>query len=326
MLARLQQVTTLSALLLAAAWAWFHLQAGRSTLAWAGAALLLGAYALVLGLEMLLLRWAHGQDPAPRASAMKLLHAWWGEVRSAPAVFCWRQPFRSQRWPDLLPTVRSAQPVDNSAGLPESAAPRGVLFVHGFVCNRGVWNPWLRRLTLQGTPFVALNLEPVFGSIDDYVAQIEAGVQLLERGTGCAPVIVAHSMGGLAVRRWWLEQGDDSRVHHVLTLASPHSGTWLARFAITRNSQQMGLLSNWLQMLQQREPASRRARFTCFYSHCDNVVFPPSTATLAGADNRHLQGVAHVHMVEHPEPFKALQWWLLADRSAQRPQQAAVSR
>jgi hypothetical protein len=47
-------------------------------------------------------------------------------------------------------------------------------------------------------------------------------------------------------------------------------------------------------------------RTTCFYSHCDNIVFPPSTAMLDGADNRHLVGVAHVHMVNRPEPWRAL--------------------
>ena len=50
---------------------------------------------------------------------------------------------------------------------------------------------------------------------------------------------------------------------------------------------------------------------TCFYSHCDNIVFPPVTATLQGADNRHLPGVAHVQMADHPEPWHELQRCLL---------------
>jgi hypothetical protein len=58
----------------------------------------------------------------------------------------------------------------------------------------------------------------------------------------------------------------------------------------------MQQLSRWLQTLAPRETAARRARFTCFYSHCDNIVFPPSTATLPGADNRHVPGHAHVHL------------------------------
>jgi triacylglycerol lipase len=56
----------------------------------------------------------------------------------------------------------------------------------------------------------------------------------------------------------------------------------------------------------------RASRFTCFYSHCDNIVFPPATATLPGADNRHIAGVPHVHMADRPEPWAELQRWLAA--------------
>lgn len=296
MLARLQQATTLGALLLALLWALLFWRAGHPGWALLGALLVVGGYALVLGLEFALLRLAHGSDPTPRASASQLVRAWWGEVRAAPTVFCWRQPFFSRRWPDLLPATAKGR--------------RGVLLVHGFVCNRGLWNPWLRRLHEAGVPVIAVNLEPVFGSIDDYVPTLEAAIQALERSTGQAPVVVAHSMGGLALRRWWSEQSDETRVHHAITLGTPHNGTWLSRFAMTRNSRQMQQMSRWLQTLADREPASRAARFTCFYSHCDNIVFPASTAMLRGADNRHLSGVAHVQMADRPEPWAELQRWL----------------
>jgi len=306
MLARLQQATTLGALLVAALWAWGFARAGHTGWAVAGALLVVGGYALVLGLEFALLRQAHGDDPTPRATPRQLLRAWWGEVRSAPTVFCWRQPFFSERFPDWLP--------------PDSRGRRGVLLVHGFVCNRGLWNPWLERLREAGVPVVAVNLEPVFGSIDDYVPRIEAAVRRLEQHTGLPPVAVAHSMGGLALRRWWAEQGDDSeRLHHAITLGTPHHGTWLARFALTPNARQMRQQSRWLLALAAREPVGRWERFTCFYSHCDNIVFPPRTATLPGADNRHLPGVAHVHMAEMPEPWAELQRWLSPGPGPIRP-------
>lgn len=295
MLARLQQGITLGLLAAIAAWAFWALQAGRPGLAAAGALCIAFGYAAVLALEFALLHRVHGDDPTPRASPAQLLSAWWGEVLSAPLVFCWRQPFRSHRWPDHLPG--------------DSQGRRGVVLVHGFVCNRGVWNPWLERLHRQGVPFVAVNLEPVFGAIDDYVGGIEAAVQRIERATGQAPVVVAHSMGGLALRRWWVEH-DDTRVHHALTIGTPHRGTWLARFAMTRNARQMRQLSSFLQTLARREPPTRSARFSCFYSHCDNIVFPPTSATLPGADNRHLPGVAHVHMAGRPEPWDELMRWL----------------
>jgi pimeloyl-ACP methyl ester carboxylesterase len=290
MLARLQQGLTLGALLVSIAWGVLCWRAGNPVWGAAGAAMIMGAYAVVLGLEFILLGWAHGEDPTPKASARQRLRAWADEVRAAPTVFCWRQPFRSDRWPDKL-----------------GPQGRGVVLVHGFVCNRGLWNRWLARLTASGTPFVAVNLEPVFGAIDDYPAIIEAAVRRLERCTGLAPVVVAHSMGGLAVRRWWADQPDATRVHHIITIASPHHGTWLARFALSPNTHQMQQSSVWLQQLAARELPERALRMTCFYSHCDNIVFPPATATLKGASNRHLPGVAHVHMADRPEPWLELQ-------------------
>lgn len=290
MLARLQQGTTLGLLLLAGLWAVLAWRAGHPAWALGGALLAVFGYALVLALEFMLLQRVHGDDPAPRATPRQLLRAWWGEVLSAPLVFCWRQPFRSQLHPDHLPA--------------QAQGRRGLLLVHGFVCNRGLWNPWLATLRTAGVPYVAVNLEPVFGSIDDYVPILEQAVQQLERSTGLPPVAVAHSMGGLALRRWWAERGDDHRLHHAVTLGTPHHGTWLARFALSRNARQMRQRSGWLQALAQREPAGRAQRFTCFYGHCDNIVFPPSTATLPGADNRHLEGVAHVHMAARPEPLQ----------------------
>ncbi len=296
MLARLQQALTLGAIALALAWAWWACQAGHPLWATAGVLAVLCGHAVVLAAEFLLLRHAHGSDPSPRARPAQLLAAWWGEACAAPAVFCWRQPFRSQAVADHLPAHAQGR--------------TGVVFIHGFVCNRGLWNPWLHKLRQQGTPFVAVNLEPVFGSIDDYAPAIEAAVQQLERCTGGPPVVVAHSMGGLALRHWWVGHGGDTRVLHAITIGTPHHGTWLARFAMSPNARQMRLQSAWLQALQAGEPAGRAQRFTCFYSHCDNIVFPASTATLPGADNRHISGVAHVHMADRPEPWAELRRWL----------------
>jgi triacylglycerol lipase len=291
MLARLQQATTLGLLALAALWAFVALDAGHPAWALGGAFVIVFGYALVLAFEFVILRLAHGDDPAPRATAAQIVRAWAAEVVTAPRVFCWLQPFRSRRWPDRV-----------EAG----SAPRGVLLVHGFVCNRGVWDAWLARLHARGVACIAVDLEPVFGPIDASAPIIDAAVRRLEAATGAAPVIVAHSMGGLAVRHWWAGQREE-RVHHLITIASPHHGTVLAQFALSPNTRQMRRASPWLQALAAREDMRRRARVTCFYGHCDNIVVPPSTAALPGADNRHLAGVAHVHMVNRDEPWQALQ-------------------
>jgi triacylglycerol esterase/lipase EstA (alpha/beta hydrolase family) len=290
----------LGLLVLAAAWAAWAWPLGWLP-ALAGVLGVLGLHALALALEMVLVRCTHADDPTPRASAAVLAQAWWAELRTALQVFGWRQPFRSQCWPDHLPATSRGQ--------------RGVLLVHGYVCNRGFWNPWMQRLAAQGTPFVAVNLEPVFASIDDVVSGLEAGVQQLEAATGLPPVVVAHSMGGLVLRRWYAEAAARGRLHRAITLGTPHQGTWLARWGPSRNARQMRPDSAWLRNLAAREATVNpppAQRFTCFHSHADNVVFPPRRATWTGADNRHLPGYAHVHLATAPEPWAELQHWLQA--------------
>jgi triacylglycerol lipase len=260
------------------------------------AALLLGVCALnlhafVLAIEFVLMARVNRSDPAPRASVAQHITAWWGEMCAVAAGFGWRQPWR-------------AWAIADNAGADQQGR-RGVLLVHGFVCNRGLWNPWLARLRLAEVPFVAVNLEPLFGGIEAYAPIIEAAVRRLEIATGLPPVIVAHSMGGLATRSWLTHQSDEGRVHHVLTLGTPHRGTWLGRWAASPNARQMRLASPWQRALRERE--RNHDRFTCYYSHCDNIVFPASAATLPGADNRHLPATAHLQMLAHPEPFAELE-------------------
>lgn len=297
MLARLQQLTTLGLLLAAVLWGWAFARAGHPVWAFGGAALIVFSYALVLGLEFVLLSRVNRGDAAPPASLRQLVWAWAGEVISAPRVFCWRQPFRTWAMPDQ----------------PHSRGRRGVVLIHGFVCNRALWTPVMRRLQREGVPFVAVSLEPVFGSIDRYAPQIEAAVRSLEDGTGMAPVLLCHSMGGLAARAWLRANaqagGSDERVHRVITIGSPHHGTWLARWGFAANTRQMRQANIWLSELAASEGASRYVRFTCFWGHCDNIVFPASTALLPGAQAVHLSGIAHVHMAFHDEVFNEVLRW-----------------
>jgi len=295
MLARLQQFITLGLCFAALTWAAIFAANGQYGWAVVGALLIVFGYALFLAGEFVVLWFVNRNDPAPRATGWQHVIAWLGEVIAAPQVFCWRQPFRSKAVPDFLP---------------EGVSRRGVVFVHGFVCNRGLWNPQMRKLRERGVPFVAVNLEPVFGSIDHYAGIVDDAVKRIEKATGHAPVIVAHSMGGLATRAWLDAHQGDLRVSRVITVGTPHHGTYLGRYALSSNTRQMNLSSDWQRRLASREPASRFERFTCFYGNCDNIVFPASTATLPGADNRHIPGVAHVHMAHHDEVFNEVLRWV----------------
>ena len=288
MLARLQKLITFT--LLAAATGWlFGFWQNSPVLAVSGFCVIMFSYIAFLALEFVFLRFVNRADPAPQATTGELFSAWVGESLVAPQVFCWRQPFRSKAIPDNL--------------APEgvTCGKRGVVFIHGIFCNRGFWNPWLKRLQGTGHAFVAVNLEPLFGSIDDYTPLVDAAVQKVTQATGLAPLLVCHSMGGLAARAWLQTMKAEARVHHVVTIGTPHGGTWLARYGRGKNGLQMRLSSEWQTGLNHGMPAGRHALFTCWYSSSDNIVFPASTATLPGADNRLMRGKAHVQMAFTPQ-------------------------
>ena len=291
MLANLQR--TITFLLATLSLGWMLYFRTQPLLAAAGFVSIVFGYVAFLGLEFLLLSSANKSDPAPHATLREMLDAWLSEVLVAPLVFCWRQPFRADAVPDRL-----------SSNAPNQGG-RGVVFIHGFFCNRGFWTPWLERLQVQGNAFVAINLEPVFGSIDDYAPQVDLAVKKITEATGFAPLIVCHSMGGLAARAWLKIYGAEARVHHIVTIGTPHSGTWLARFSSGKNGLQMRLRSDWQAQLNEGMPEGRHALFTCWYSNADNIVFPVSNATLPGADNRLVHGAAHVQMAFLPQIIEA---------------------
>ncbi|RZL90196.1 MAG: alpha/beta fold hydrolase [Variovorax sp.] len=278
MIARLQQCLVLGCLAVAVAWiiGWL---ASSPLIAAVGLLVVSFGHAVFLALEFMASYRINAHDTVARAGVAQCIRAWLAESWIAPHVFCWLQPFRSRAVPDHLP----------------SNGRRGAILVHGFVCNRGFWNPWLRQLRAADRAFVAVNLEPVFGSIDRYVQSIDDAVARVTAATGQPPVLICHSMGGLAARAWLRDFGG-ARVHRIVTIGTPHRGTWLARFGRTLNGRQMRVEGDWMKQLDGARASTLHVLFTCWYSNCDNVVFPSSTAMLPGADNRFAGARGHVEM------------------------------
>lgn len=230
------------------------------------------------------------------------LPMWWrslfGEFVTWIQIFSLRLPWTISP-PGVLPATGSAAKVP-------------VVLVHGYLCNHRVWDDMAEALRADGHAVFAVDLEPVFSSIDLYAPIIETAVSELCRLTGTTKVaLVGHSMGGLAIRAWIRTHGTQ-RVARVLTLGTPHAGTQIARNHRTPNGQQMNWRSPWLEELASGESDSIRALIGIAITPHDNIVYPQREQVLHGVEPTVFEGIGHVQMCLH----KPVIDWVLLQLSA----------
>lgn len=211
---------------------------------------------------------------------------WWralfGEYFAGIVIFILRQP-----WAVATPAVRTA--TAGPPGLP-------VVLIHGYLCNQRIWDDVSDALRSEGHTVLAVNLEPLFQSIDNYAPIVENAVQQLRAATGQDKVVlVGHSMGGLATRAWMRVHG----THHVagaITLGTPHVGTKIAKGQHSHNGKQMEWHSPWLAALAASETPAIRELFQIAISPQDNIVFPQREQVLAGVTPTVFEGLGHLQL------------------------------
>lgn len=215
---------------------------------------------------------------------------WWrafgGEFLAALRIFWFQLPWAKTETEVWCPDM------------PQPAQPWRVpvLLVHGYICNARVWDKMARALHEAGHPVLAITLEPLFGSIDDYAPQIQHAVQQLQQASGAARVaLVGHSMGGLAIRAWIRSHGS-ADVAKVITLGTPHQGTQMASWSPTTNAAQMVWRSPWLQALQANETAATRQLMHIALTRHDNIVFPQREQVLPDANVTEFEGMGHLEL------------------------------
>lgn len=112
-----------------------------------------------------------------------------------------------------------------------------VLLLHGFFQTRNIWEVMEDRLRHDGYAVMSFNVGGLFYRFNthpvDHVAQLVADkVESLTRKHGFSHIhIIGHSKGGLVGRRYIQHYGGEKRVKSLITLGTPHHGTWTALLA-----------------------------------------------------------------------------------------------
>lgn len=149
----------------------------------------------------------------------------------------------------------------------------------------------------------------------EYLAKlVDEKVEALHRRYGVEEIdIVAHSKGGLIARYYVKRLNGARRVRHLVTLATPHRGTWIAFFSIpllgwfARSVYQMTPLSPFIRRLQ-KGPWPANVALTSISSTADWVAPPGrcSLELLPGEPTHNVQvdHVTHSAMLYSKEVFE----------------------
>lgn len=204
-------------------------------------------------------------------------------------------------------------------GLFHTASERGkgaaggpvLLLQAGYVNNGAVWFFTARALERNGFRVFTMD-QPVFASIDTMGGLLATRVDEVLQLTGEQNLtLVAHSMGGLVCRAY-LRQFGGAKVRQLVTLGSPHHGTFHAYMAGGANGLQMRPGNPWLVKLGDT-PVT--VPFTSIFSVHDTVVSPQQSSSMTSAVNVQVSAIGHVSMPSG----KAARRFLLSTLERERP-------
>lgn len=193
--------------------------------------------------------------------------------------------------------------------------PGPVVLVHGYLDGPGT--PWWARLTghLAEAGWAEDRVSHVesslvsgvsLGSPRRYADDVRAALERAHDRHGEPVNLLCHSMGGLTAR-WCLEQGDGAAlVEDIVTLGTPHQGTYAAYLGVlTAGGRSMLPSSSVIETLTEGglEPS---VRYTAVASRGDRAVVPTSNALVPEAlavedtENVAVASRSHVELVSDP--------------------------
>jgi triacylglycerol lipase len=226
---------------------------------------------------------ANASRPPLRAGPGRVILAMLRELLAHVGVFAILAPFAGLR------SGRSPHVARRSGDPP-------VLLVHGYLLNGAAWWRVARMLRGAGLTVHVATVEPPLASIDAMADSLAAQIEAVCAATGASRLsLVAHSMGGLVCRAYLRARGN-ARVARLVTIASPHHGTAIARLGLGTCAREMTPGSAWLAALAEWERHAEHPATLALFSYYDNYIAPQESSRLSWADTGILPPLGHVEM------------------------------
>jgi triacylglycerol lipase len=183
-----------------------------------------------------------------------------------------------------------------------------VILVHGFFNTRSVMSRIERHLRKGGWSVHSLTMMPLDAAlgIEELARQLE---QFIDRTIPAGRTIdlVGFSMGGLVSRYYLQSLGGASRTARLITLATPHYGTWLAYAWNNLGVQQMRPGSAFLQDLNANVQKLQGVEVLSLWTPFDGIVLPPESGVIPIGRSLSLPVRSHISMVLDPRVLTLLE-------------------
>lgn len=187
-----------------------------------------------------------------------------------------------------------------------AAGKRPVILLHGLFQNRSCLFWLALRLRCAGLRHVYSINTPPWRDIETLTEVLAKKIDEIRLALQVDEVdLVGHSMGGLIARNYVQHRGGAPKVRRLVTLGSPHLGSKLAPFAISKMGRSLLPGSEFLRRFNQGDwPATTCA--TAILTRHDNIVLPTDYARLNGANIIELDGMGHTALLFHPRALQAV--------------------
>lgn len=187
------------------------------------------------------------------------------------------------------------------------------VLVPGFSDDTGVLQGLVRFLHRQGLVACALSPQPSDGTlaIDKLAHQLAEAIA--QRLPVDAPLnLVGFSMGGLICRSFVQQFGGLARTERLITIATPHQGTWTAYTYNRPACIQMRPGSRFLADLNRDLTALQTIQFTSIWTPFDLTILPATSSCLPVGEMAPVLSPFHATLLLDPRVLAIVARQLLA--------------
>lgn len=155
-----------------------------------------------------------------------------------------------------------------------------------------------RRLKKEGWQVEGINLFPNFATAEEQAKKIQQRIEDMKARYGVQQVeLVVHSFGGL-ISRYYIQNMDGATsVRNLVTIATPHHGTYTAYLGPGKSADQLKYNSPFIQALNANGYVYEPVQYTSIWSNIDEIVIPPRSAIMPESTVHQVRWTGHLSIL-----------------------------